>query len=504
MDDGDSVMTGDENVPPQEVRQFESCQEEKGRKGHWEEMAQVLDDGHSRLMALLGETKVSKQAKTAIESEWAKMVERMERLCSGHRATASEPLMRVVNRTLTERKIECEEDWEEYVVTMERDGELLAELSRMLNVNIFQIKDSVEALMRHSENHRAEGAFSAAGAVRQARSVDKDVRPQHVGPTADTRRTVKRGSYESSGRVPGDNKKCYNCSKYGHVAKECPLRATRVNHIETKDAVTKCKDTTLSSIVSRVKSMGMAVRENESAASDLIGDRMTVALNLLGESCEALVDTGSMISIVPVELLAKVQDQGFDLDSLDMVPKAHLKPVFDASDNRMEFLAAVYIEVKVEGGMTERVAFHISPRKETEVILGTNALNKLGISVLIETKGSSAIERGYSNKVVVAERRYIPPREMGLVEVVCEGEIDGVTEKIIWPCKLGVAAGVYAIRDRRASIPVYNRSEEPLLLKKGEEVGHWDTDKWHERWEEMNPLMSNEAECELPERDRLQ
>ncbi|KAK5983884.1 hypothetical protein GCK32_000841 [Trichostrongylus colubriformis] len=211
--------------------------------------------------------------------------------------------------------------------------------------------------------------------------------------------------------------------------------------------------------------MDMVVRENESAASGIIGSKTTVALSLLGESCEAFVDTGSMISIVLVELSAKAQDQGFDLDSLDMVPKADLKPVFDALNNRMDFVAAVYIEVKVEGGMAERVAFHISPRKETEVILGTNTLNKLGISVLIETKGSSAIENG------------------------CEGETEGVTEKIIWPCQLGMTAGVYAIRDRRTAIPVYNKSDEPLLLKKGEGVGYWDTDKWKERWENLDQLV---------------
>ncbi|KAK5971832.1 hypothetical protein GCK32_013478 [Trichostrongylus colubriformis] len=412
MEDGDIIMMGDENVPPQEVSQSKDCQEMKGRESHWEKVAQVVDEGHSRLMAILGETKTSKQAKTTIETEWAKMVEKMERLCSGHsyRATTTEALMKTVNRTLTERKIECEEDWDEYVATMERDGELLAELSHMLNVNIFQIKDSVAALLRHGENQKAEGAFSAVGPFGygnpgaqseslQDRSADNDVHPQRIGPTADTRRTAKRDAHESSSRAAADSKKCYNCSKYGHVARECPLRATRVNHIDTKDAVTDCKDTTLSSIVSRVKSMGMAVRENELTSRDLIGRKMTVALNLLGENCEALVDTGSMISIVPVELLAKVQDKGFDLDSLEMIPKSNLKPVFDASNNRMEFVAAVYIEVKIEGGMAERVAFHISPRKETEVILGTNALNKLGISVLIEKKSSSVTEKGSSNKV---------------------------------------------------------------------------------------------------------
>uniref|UniRef100_W6N9G5 Uncharacterized protein n=1 Tax=Haemonchus contortus TaxID=6289 RepID=W6N9G5_HAECO len=90
-----------------------------------------------------------------------------------------------------------------------------------------------------------------------------------------------------------------------------------------------------------------------------------------------------MISIVPVEFLAKAQDKGVDLDSLSMIPKAKLKPVYDASDRRMDFLAAVYLEVELKDGCTREVAFHISPRKECEVIVGMNALSELGIKKII-------------------------------------------------------------------------------------------------------------------------
>ncbi|XGW16659.1 hypothetical protein V3C99_001814 [Haemonchus contortus] len=129
--------------------------------------------------------------------------------------------------------------------------------------------------------------------------------------------------------------------------------------------------------------MGMKLSGKGTEESDLIGERLTISLKVLGEQCQALVDTGSMISIVPVELLAKAQDKGVDLDSLSMIPKAKLKPVYDASDRRMDFLAAVYLEVELNDGCTQEVAFHISPRKECEVIVGMNALSKLGINMII-------------------------------------------------------------------------------------------------------------------------
>ncbi|XGW04219.1 hypothetical protein V3C99_015402, partial [Haemonchus contortus] len=109
------------------------------------------------------------------------------------------------------------------------------------------------------------------------------------------------------------------------------------------------------------------------------------------------------------------------------------------------------------------------------------------------------------NKVMVAERRYIPPRETALVNVVCEGERDAVTERVIWSCKQGVEAGLYSIKDQKTVLPVFNKSDQPMVLKMGEEVGYWNTDKWHERWEDFNQLMSSEKGNKMtqPERRRL-
>ncbi|KHJ76077.1 hypothetical protein OESDEN_24304, partial [Oesophagostomum dentatum] len=59
--------------------------------------------------------------------------------------------------------------------------------------------------------------------------------------------------------------------------------------------------------------------------------------------------------------------------------------------------------------------------------------------------------------------------------------------------------------------PVYdasaavNNTEERVLLREGDELGHWGTEKWKETWEDVNPLMldSSAEEMSWEERQRL-
>ncbi|KAK5966835.1 CCHC-type domain-containing protein [Trichostrongylus colubriformis] len=150
-------------------------------------------------------------------------------------------------------------------------------------------------------------------------------------------------------RETAQGKKCYHCSKFGHFARECPSRTVKVNRTVQKKDLDK-GDAKVSSMVKQCRSLGMATRERASEKTDLIGGQIMIALDLLEDRCKALVDTGSMISIIPIEVLARAQDRGFDVDSLAVVPKSELKPVFDASSNRMDFLGAVYIQPNERGG----------------------------------------------------------------------------------------------------------------------------------------------------------
>lgn len=55
---------------------------------------------------------------------------------------------------------------------------------------------------------------------------------------------------------------------------------------------------------------------------ELSGSRFVTWVSLLGDRMPALIYTGSMISIVPVQLLAEAQEKWYDVDSLKVVGKA--------------------------------------------------------------------------------------------------------------------------------------------------------------------------------------
>ncbi|VDL78837.1 unnamed protein product [Nippostrongylus brasiliensis] len=170
-------------------------------------------------------------------------------------------------------------------------------------------------------------------------------------------------------------------------------------------------------------------------------------------------------------VLASALDRGIDVDALRTVSKSKLTPVYDASNNRMDFLGAVFIEAEVEGGDSNLVAFHIAPENGRELLIGTNALNKLGVSITISkkevTQEKPPVASDESGKVVMVGRRYVPPGEAAWVEVLCEGSSEGITGRIIWPNQQGITAGVYRIQEQQTEVQIFNNSKEPMILREG-------------------------------------
>uniref|UniRef100_A0A7I4YBJ5 Uncharacterized protein n=1 Tax=Haemonchus contortus TaxID=6289 RepID=A0A7I4YBJ5_HAECO len=157
MDHDGREAAANENCPPQEVSNLWDCETGKGLGREWEEVAKVLRESHMKLMAIVGETKASKQAKASIELEWSRLVEELGKLHRGRGKNTPEALVTSISATMAERGIESEEDWKDYVATMERDGEIVSDLSEMLNVNTLQIKDCVADLLRQDADRKVAG-----------------------------------------------------------------------------------------------------------------------------------------------------------------------------------------------------------------------------------------------------------------------------------------------------------------------------------------------------------
>ncbi|KAK6012773.1 zinc knuckle [Ostertagia ostertagi] len=173
---------------------------------------------------------------------------------------------------------------------------------------------------------------------------------------------ASRGERPRQGEY-SEHRRCYNCQRIGHIGRDCPLKKN--------------------------PNLGVKCELIESAETPLVGRTVSVKARLLNMSVPAILDTGSMVSIMPVGVLARAQKTGFDVDSLEVIPKGSMVPVLDASGNSMTFLGAVFdCSHKLEGGDRAEVAFHISDVKEGEILLGTNALKEVGVQVVLTRRGS--------------------------------------------------------------------------------------------------------------------
>ncbi|CAJ0608728.1 unnamed protein product [Cylicocyclus nassatus] len=265
-----------------------------------------------------------------------------------------------------------------------------------------------------------------------------------------------------------DQRRCFNCRRYGHIGRECPYKRTQVNQIEkTKGFLQNGKQDNLTEVIGKATSLGLKV--------------------------PAILDTGSMISIVPVGVLARAKKAGYDVDVLEMISDRKLNPVYDASTNKMSFLGAVKVLVKLEGGKKSIVAFHISDVKDDDVLITTNALAALGVDIILKTEEMQQDVLD-GKRVVATKRVYIPPRNSILVPARCEGGSE-LEERVVRPSRKDLPVGVFTVKNQELDIPVMNTMEKPMIIKEGEELGQWGTEKWKSKWEEMNPLM---MDSEIP------
>uniref|UniRef100_A0A7I4YJW2 CCHC-type domain-containing protein n=1 Tax=Haemonchus contortus TaxID=6289 RepID=A0A7I4YJW2_HAECO len=183
---------------------------------------------------------------------------------------------------MAERGIESEEGWKDYVATMERDGEIVSDLSEMLNVNPLQIKDCVADLLRQDAGRKVAGEplfdwsdiyGELEEAVSGGRGAEAGVPRGSVRETSGASGSPRSGPQQSNSRPSTGSRKCYACSKYGHVARDCPSRVAKVNQqIAPKEKEPSRDGRSLSSIINEARCMGMKISGKGSEESDLIGE----------------------------------------------------------------------------------------------------------------------------------------------------------------------------------------------------------------------------------------
>ncbi|KAK6026293.1 hypothetical protein OSTOST_07765 [Ostertagia ostertagi] len=291
-----------------------------------------------------------------------------------------------------------------------------------------------------------------------------------------------RKEQQKIGERPPSSTSCTNCGKKGHKTEECWSKK------KNKEANTSFSAT--------LKGWSCNISTTDTRTSSLVGPKHMVKLQCLGLEIPAMIDTGSQLTIMPLSFLLKAKDAGVDMDALCKKVQAEELEVYDASGNRMDFLGCMETKLKLIGGRECSVQMHVKRLRDEAVLLGTNALEALGVKILIYSKPEQQFqpqkmakrtqEQSRSKRkriapqkaamAVVAERTYVKPGNCSLIQVRCEHQIG---DAVLWSHNNLIESGVCSISEKGvAEVPVLNNSEEPLIFKEGETIGEWSQHEW--------------------------
>ncbi|EYC05399.1 hypothetical protein Y032_0082g1560 [Ancylostoma ceylanicum] len=356
--------------------------------------------------------------------------------------------------------------------------------------------------------------------------------------------TISRGDTRQNSKEVLD--RCEVCNKRGHSTKDCWKR--------------KPKETTSFSATLHSWSCGQVATKDK--CCQLVGPRQMVKIKCLDDEVDAMVDTGSQLTIMPLSVLLNAQTRGVDMDACCTTVASEDIDVYDASGNKMDFLGCIQMDMSLPGRKPVGIKMHVKRLRDNIVLLGTNALECLGIKILVpkmtdvedgrvdnEVTGSNsrvsvpeatddkivakptkvqqtiAAEDGKESfvhvqlgkrrsrktqeqsqnenkrdgnrptkpgcvaKAAVVQRVYVRPG--GSATLQLQGGKRS-SSAILWPNNDKIPPGVCSISEEGlAEIPIINNSLEPLIFKKGEQVGEWAEKMWvdSKRWDPTSDML---------------
>ncbi|EYC14484.1 hypothetical protein Y032_0040g234 [Ancylostoma ceylanicum] len=296
-----------------------------------------------------------------------------------------------------------------------------------------------------------------------------------------------------TGVSPRLDDRCFNCGEAGHAAPQCPKKdGNRPTHRFQNKPRWNGRNSNANPVPSNavggitladeIDGWCRAAQEGENHRDLLpraVGQPCVCNVKIFGVTTKALIDTGSVISIVPVGLLKMARQQGVNFDAeAAKVGSGNERTLIDASGNPMGFLAELVANVRVQEAGKAPVHLHVQRTQDTTLLLGTNALSELGITIIFSTSASDADGLGASpvsdNIVKAANGIIVPPGCVAAVKVEGPGHgsclFRSQTERI--------DSGVCLVKQNQADIPIVNRGSEPWVIQKGEQLGEWSTESW--------------------------
>ncbi|EYC45898.1 hypothetical protein Y032_0414g1047 [Ancylostoma ceylanicum] len=166
----------------------------------------------------------------------------------------------------------------------------------------------------------------------------------------------------------------------------------------------------------------------------LFGYRCTTLVNIMGLTATALLDTGSEISIVSVQFLRDAAKMGVNLDEyIERVEPPSVR-IRDASGNAMQFFDTIRIAITVYG-KPKVIPCFVARGLDSVIILGTNALEALGIGLMAKVRHETpreveeAEEKKLHGTTLVKDQIAVTPTKTSFVTLT---RVGAVQEPRLW------------------------------------------------------------------------
>ncbi|KAK6053370.1 hypothetical protein COOONC_09125 [Cooperia oncophora] len=484
----------------------------------FEELNKCVEGIPAIMTELMAEHKISARYKEKYErslrQELEKVSKKLEDLV--RRCSLSRILGKEIAEVVTIRGIESSEDWEEYVETTERDGNILAQLCDELNVNPLQVVSTVKGLKSVATGHpsRIVDQNNSRGTTQNIGDIETDnpadvlfQRRTRAGPLTG----VRSGHNWSSYAIPSEREQLSavleDLARKANPDSSAEARSLENAHILLENLHGWPEHVQLVSVLHRtnpekayeeVKQLALSIEQSRS----MFGEKQLRGKGKLSESMSWnpwKARQGFYTQRRREANSSKVADD----EPRRNDPKRTERPTGNEAMRKSSNCGGFCRRWK-EGKVD--LPYNTTPRRRG--LLGMNALQKLGIRVSILTdeeeysKDGQSENRKKNQEAKVAKRIYVPPHSYAMMEVDCKEP--GPDERVLWANRRELASGIFKISDKRATVPIHNSRDTAILFKEGEEVGEWSTEKWQEKWNDLNPLMLRTHETVTKEQRREQ
>ncbi|VDL83425.1 unnamed protein product [Nippostrongylus brasiliensis] len=310
-----------------------------------------------------------------------------------------------------------------------------------------------------------------------------------AGPRTERTKEISRSNSQEVERR-GEFVKCFRCQRTGHIARNCKNGGRRPVDSKATDVMDNGEC---------AQKIGSNARSREGTSDRNVpsfGEKCVTDVVIKDRRWRALLDTGSEISIMPVGVYNHIKKLGAETKEL---PVDTSKRIFDASGNRMTFEAVADVAL-VEGGREATLRFHVSRQKGNTIVIGTNALPTLGYTLVMrgreqhtkldkkssdggdQRKGEQARKniaaQQERTKVVVCKRAYVAPGQTRTIAV--QGQ--GPKEAMFLSSATCIQSGLCRVDEKGIScVRVQNNTEDPLVLRAGQEVGEFEDETEYDR-----------------------